>query len=52
MKTRVWGGIILGVWLILSPWILGFSSLNLAFWNCVILGSGIILFALWTAVVR
>lgn len=39
--------IAIGAWLTLSPWILGFSSLNLAFWNNIIIGIAIILTAVW-----
>ncbi|MDO8557253.1 MAG: SPW repeat protein [Candidatus Jorgensenbacteria bacterium] len=39
--------IIVGAWLIISPWIFGFSSLNLPFWNNVIIGSALILVAVW-----
>lgn len=33
-----WVNVVLGVWLILSPWILGFSGMTNAMWNAVIVG--------------
>ncbi|GGM95528.1 hypothetical protein GCM10007092_06270 [Thermus composti] len=33
-----WLNVLLGVWLILSPWILGFSGMANATWNAVIVG--------------
>lgn len=47
MKTKYIIQIIIGVWLIVSPWFFGFSSLNLPFWNNVIVGSAIIVATVW-----
>lgn len=47
MKWNHWTLIGLGSWALLSPWILGFSDINLAVWNSVLIGALIILFALW-----
>ncbi len=33
-----WVSVVLGVWLLLSPWILGFSGMGNAMWNAVIVG--------------
>ena len=33
-----WVNVVLGIWLILSPWILGFSGMANALWNAVIVG--------------
>ena len=30
--------LVLGLWLILSPWALGYAGIELAFWNAIILG--------------
>lgn len=43
-------GIVFGAWLIAAPWVLGFSSINLAFWNSIFSGSAIILFVAWRIV--
>lgn len=47
MKWNHWAVIILGVWLILSPWILGYSELNLVTWNSIAIGALIIVFTFW-----
>jgi len=47
MKWNHWAVIILGVWLILSPWILGYSELNLVTWNSIVIGALIIVFTFW-----
>jgi hypothetical protein len=44
MKIISKGVFVLGVWVFVSPWVLGFSSINLALWsNCI---AGIILISL------
>ncbi len=47
MKWNQWSLIILGGWSLLSPWILGFSDINLAAWNSILIGALVVLFALW-----
>ncbi|MEK7513206.1 MAG: SPW repeat protein [Patescibacteria group bacterium] len=47
MKWNHWVAVALGVWLITSPWVLGFSSLNLATWNNVLVGALMVVFMLW-----
>jgi len=42
-----WANGILGVWLIVSPWILGFAAMTAAVWNHVIVGLLIAALALW-----
>lgn len=39
--------IVLGIWLLISPWVLGYSALNLPSWNSVLIGVLTIIFALW-----
>jgi hypothetical protein len=51
-KPAVWAdamGILLGTWLIASPWVLGFASAPAAVINAVIMGALIICYALWAA---
>jgi len=48
MKWNHWTLLALGLWLIISPWILGFSSFNLPTWNSVILGTLVIIFSIWS----
>ena len=47
MAWQEWANIALGVWLVISPWIVGFSGLMAAMWNAVILGAVIAVLALW-----
>ncbi|RMD89449.1 MAG: hypothetical protein D6811_12230 [Alphaproteobacteria bacterium] len=37
---------ILGLWLIVSPWIVGFADVTAAFWNAIVLGIAIAAFSL------
>jgi FtsH-binding integral membrane protein len=43
-----WADIAIGLWLVVSPWILGFANIQLAMWNVVLSGVVIILSAAWT----
>jgi len=38
---------IAGLWLVISPWILGFSDFNLPRWNSVIFGVLVIILSFW-----
>lgn len=42
-----WVNLILGLWLIVSPWLLGFSSTAGAMWNSVIVGFVVAILAYW-----
>ena len=42
-----WLNGILGAWLVIAPWVLGFSSLPAAAWNHVIVGLLVLAFAAW-----
>lgn len=47
---KVWeeaGSVMLGGWLIASPWALHFSSVAVATWNAVLSGSAIVVLATW-----
>jgi hypothetical protein len=33
-----WGNLVLGVWVIVAPWLLGFAALAVAMWSHVVLG--------------
>ncbi len=41
-----WASLVLGLWLLLSPWLLGYTSLTNALWNSVIVGILVALMAL------
>lgn len=44
-----WINVILGIWLIISPWVLGYSDIHAAAWNNVIVGIAVILLGWWSA---
>ncbi len=44
--------IVLGLWLILSPWVLGFEAFVLPLWNAILVGIAVALLAAWNAAVR
>jgi len=47
MKYLNWAQLILGLWILVSPWILGFSDITTALWSNVIIGALVMVFALW-----
>lgn len=44
-----WFNFILGLWLIFSPFILGFSGFAVPFWNNIIIGIAVAVLAAWAA---
>jgi hypothetical protein len=38
MKSFNWLFVIIGIWLILSPFIFGYQAANFAFWNSLLAG--------------
>jgi len=42
-----WANLLLGAWLIVSPWVLGFSAMEVVMVNAVIVGALIAAMALW-----
>jgi hypothetical protein len=44
-----WINVALGAWLVIAPWILGFTAVAAAMWTHVILGLVILVFAGWSA---
>lgn len=42
-----WINALLGLWLLVSPWILGFTEVPAALWTHVVLGVFVALFAAW-----
>jgi len=44
--------LILGIWLVISPWILGFFQYNIAAWNVVAIGIIAIVFSFSRAINR
>jgi len=49
-KWEEWVNVVLGIWLIVSPFILGFSGLMDALWNQVVVGILVGILAIWSAV--
>jgi len=47
MKWNNWLLVFFGLWLIVSPWLLGFSDFNIASWNVVFIGSLVAILAFW-----
>ncbi len=44
-----WVNVALGIWLIISPWVLGYSVVASALWNDVIVGVLVIVLGAWSA---
>lgn len=44
--------LVVGLWLIASPWLLGFYDISLAKWNAVLIGIIIVLFGVWEIFVK
>lgn len=42
-----WAQLVLGIWLMVSPWLLGFSSISLMKWNNLLAGLIIVLINVW-----
>lgn len=49
MTWASWTNLALGLWLASAPFLLGFAGTTAALWNDVIVGLGIAVFALWSA---
>lgn len=47
MRWHQWAIVVLGFWLFVSPWILGYASINLMLWNNLLVGGLAVIFALW-----
>jgi hypothetical protein len=44
-----WINVVLGVWLIIAPFLLGYSALTAALWNDIIVGIVVVVLAGWAA---
>ncbi len=47
MKHLSWFQLVLGLWVLVSPWVLGFYGINTALWSNIAVGILIIVVALW-----
>jgi len=48
-KTLDWINVIIGAWLIIAPFILGYTAIAAAMWNDIIVGIVVIVFEVWAA---
>lgn len=49
-KTLDWINVVLGIWLIIAPFLLGYTAVKAAVWNDVIVGIVVIVLAGWGVV--
>jgi len=42
-----WVQLVIGVWILISPWILGFSSISVMMWSNLLCGTAVMLINLW-----
>ncbi len=47
MKSLSWVQLVLGLWVLVSPWLIGFADISAALWSNVIVGALVAIFALW-----
>jgi len=47
MRYLNWFLLVLGVWIFVSPWILGFSEINVALWDNILAGALVSIISLW-----
>ncbi len=48
-KTLDWVNAVVGIWLIVSPFALGYSAVLAALWNDIIVGAVVLVLAAWAA---
>lgn len=46
-EYKNWFKLILGSWVLISPWVLGFSGITFAKWSNVVAGIVLVLLPLW-----
>jgi VIT1/CCC1 family predicted Fe2+/Mn2+ transporter len=45
-----WVNAVIGVWLAIAPFVLGYTNIAAALWNDIIVGIAIIVLAAWSAI--
>lgn len=50
MKLLCWILVILGIWLIISPFVVGYGAIRGALWNNVIVGIVVAVLSAWAAI--
>lgn len=48
-RNLEWINVVIGAWLLVSPFILAFSAISVALWNSIIVGLVVIVLAVWAA---
>lgn len=48
-RWEEWVNAVLGAWLVVSPWLLGFTGLTAALWNQIVVGIVVAGLAIWRA---
>jgi SPW repeat len=48
-KWEEWLNAVLGAWLIVSPWVLGYTATTAAMWNHIVVGALVLILAIWSA---
>lgn len=43
-----WAGLAIGLWVLISPWLLGFSGITVMMWGNVLAGMALVLMNLWS----
>ena len=46
-----WGNLLLGAWVVISPWALGYAMHEASVWNAILTGGVIVVLAGWSAMV-
>jgi hypothetical protein len=46
--TERWTLLIVGIWILVSPWVLGFSDISVAMWSNVLCGILLALLGAWS----
>ncbi|NRG19011.1 SPW repeat protein [Rhizobiales bacterium] len=49
-KSEEWFSVIFGLWLVIAPWALEFSSMPVATWNHIVVGACVVVLSLWTVI--
>lgn len=47
VKTLQWADVVLGVWLVIAPFILSYASVAAAMWNDIIVGVTVTVLSIW-----
>ena len=48
-KSLDWINVVIGLWLIIAPFILGYTAIGAAMWNDIIVGIVVVVFEVWAA---